>query len=88
MVTQAGSSHSGGVGTGPTKNIQEDEKTMATYAKYNFKVGFEAQRIGGGWHLVTNSRMQRTPSGLHEYVTINGVSVKARHCEVVQVFVK
>ena len=61
---------------------------MSIYAKYNFKVGYEAQRIGSGWHMVTNSRMQRTPSGLHEYVTINGVSVKARHCEIVYVFEK
>jgi hypothetical protein len=61
---------------------------MSIYAKYNFSVGFEAERIGSGWHLVTKSRMQRTPSGLHEYVTINGVSVKARHCEIVYVFEK
>lgn len=61
---------------------------MAIYAKYNFSVGLEAQRIGNSWHLVTNSKMQRTPSGLQEYVTINGVSVKARHCEIVYVFEK
>ena len=44
--------------------------------------------IGAGYHEVTASKMLRTPSGLNEYITINGVSVKARHCEVVQVFVK
>lgn len=61
---------------------------MKTYARYNFSTGWEANKIGEGWHEVTNSKMLRTPSGLHEYITINGVSVKARHCEVVQVFVK
>lgn len=61
---------------------------MKTYARYNYTTGWEAQRIGTGYHEVTASKMLRTPSGLHEYITINGVSVKARHCEIVQVFVK
>lgn len=61
---------------------------MATYARYNFNTGWEATRIGNGWHLVTNTRTMRTPSGLHEYVTINGVAVKARYCEIVYVFEK
>ena len=61
---------------------------MATYARYNFTTGWEAGRIGQGWFLVTNEKILRTPSGTHQYITINGVSVKARHCEVVQVFTK
>lgn len=61
---------------------------MKTYARYIYTVGWEAERIGAGYHEVTASRMLRTPSGLNEYITINGVSVKARHCEIVQVFVK
>lgn len=61
---------------------------MSIYAKYNFKVGFEAKKIGEGWHEVTNSRTVRTLSGWHEYITINGVSVKAKFCEVVYVFNK
>lgn len=61
---------------------------MSTYAKYNFTKGWEAERIGEGWHLVTSERTMRTPSGTHQYITINGVAVKARYCVVVQVFTK
>ena len=61
---------------------------MSTYARYNYAVGREANKIGRGWHLVTNEKILRTPSGTHQYITINGVTVKARHCEVVQVFIK
>ena len=61
---------------------------MATYARYNFTTGWEASKIGEGWHLVTNEKTLRTPSGTHQYITINGVAVKARHCTVVQVFTK
>lgn len=61
---------------------------MSTYAKYNFTKGWEAEKIGEGWHLVTNERTMCTPSGVHQYITINGVAVKARHCVVVQVFTK
>ena len=59
---------------------------MSTYARYNFTIGREAEKIGADWHLVTNEYTMRTPSGVRQYITINGVSVKARHCEVVQVF--
>lgn len=61
---------------------------MSTYAKYNFTKGWEAEKIGAGWHLVTNERTMYTPSGRHTYITINGVAVKARHCAIVQVFTK
>lgn len=61
---------------------------MKEYARYKYTIGWEADRIGPGYHEVTASKMLRTPSGLNEYITINGVSVKARHCEIVQVFVK
>lgn len=61
---------------------------MKEYARYKYTTGWEANRIGVGYHEVTASKMLRTPSGLNEYITINGVSVKARHCEIVQVFVK
>ena len=61
---------------------------MATYARYNYAVGLEANKIGEGWHLVTNEKTLRTPSGVHQYITINGVAVKAQHCTVVQVFTK
>ena len=61
---------------------------MKEYARYKYTTGWEASRIGTGYHEVTASKMLRTPSVLNEYITINGVSVKARHCEIVQVFVK
>ena len=61
---------------------------MSTYARYNFITGREAEKIGTDWHLVTNEYTMRTPSGVHQYITINGVAVKARHCTVVQVFIK
>lgn len=61
---------------------------MKEYARYKYTTEWEADRIGAGYHEVTASKMLRTPSGLNEYITINGVSVKARHCEIVQVFVK
>ena len=61
---------------------------MKEYARYKYTTGWEADRIGTGYYEVTASKMLRTPSGLNEYITINGVSVKARHCEIVQVFVK
>jgi hypothetical protein len=61
---------------------------MTIYARYNFTTGWEANKIGAGWHLVTNEKTLRTPSGIHQYITINGVSVKARYCEIVQVFTK
>lgn len=38
---------------------------MATYAKYNYTTGWEADKIGEGWHLVTNEKILRTPSGIH-----------------------
>ena len=34
---------------------------MSTYAKYNFTKGWEAEKIGEGWHLVTNEKTLRTP---------------------------
>lgn len=61
---------------------------MKEYARYNYTTGWEAQKIGSGWHEITNTRTLRTPSGRHTYITINGVAVKARHCTVVQVFTK
>ena len=61
---------------------------MKTYARYNFTYGWQAEKIGEGWHLVTNEYTMQTPSGRNAYITINGISVKARFCTVIQVFVK
>lgn len=59
---------------------------MKEYARYKFRKGWEAERLGEEWHEVTKTTTMRTPSGLNQYITINGVSVKARFCEIVQVF--
>lgn len=61
---------------------------MKTYATYNFSVGREADRLGKGWHEVTDSKMKYTPSGFNEYITIGGISVKARFCTIIYVFEK
>ena len=61
---------------------------MKTFAKYTFTVGREADHLGSEWHEVTDSKMRYTPSGLNEYITIKGMSVKARFCEIVYVFDK
>ena len=60
---------------------------MKTYARYTgYKDSFTASRIGNGWYEVTEERKERRPSGLHNMVKINGLWVKARYCELVQVF--
>ena len=35
---------------------------MSTYARYNYRVGWEANKIGKGWHLVTNEKILRSPA--------------------------
>ena len=59
---------------------------MKTYARYIYTNDITAKRIGNEWHEVTNEYQSRRPSGLCTIVVINGVGVKARHCEIVQVF--
>ena len=59
---------------------------MKTFARYIYTQDITAKRVGNGWHEVTKEYMMRYPSGLHNTVVINGVAVKARHCELVQVF--
>lgn len=61
---------------------------LYTYAKYNFTYDWKANKIGEGWHLVTNEQIIFTPSGKHTYVTINGMAVKAKFCTIIQVFTK
>lgn len=61
---------------------------MKTFAKYKFTKDWTAQRIGNDWLEVTNEYQQFTPSGLNNYVVIGGVGVKARFCEIIQVFEK
>lgn len=59
---------------------------MKTYARYIYTTDYTAKRVGNGWHEVTKEYMMYYPSGRQNTVVINGVAVKARHCEIVQVF--
>ena len=61
---------------------------METYARYIYTTDYTAKRVGNGWHKVSKEYMMRYPSGLQCTIVINGVSVKARHCEIIQVFAK
>lgn len=61
---------------------------MITYARYIYTTDLTAKRVGNQWHEVTREYVQYYPSGRHTTIVINGVAVKARHCEIVQVFVK
>ena len=59
---------------------------LKTYARYIYTQDFTAKRIGNEWHEVTKEYVQYYPSGRHATVVICGCAVKARHCEIVQVF--
>lgn len=59
---------------------------MKTYARYIYTWDMTAKRVGNGWHEVTKEYMMYYPSGRQNTVVINGVAVKARHCEIVQVY--
>ena len=59
---------------------------MKTYARYIYTQDMTAKRVGNGWHEVTKEYMMYYPSGRQNTVVINGVAVKARHCEIVQVY--
>lgn len=61
---------------------------MITYARYIYTTDLTAKRVGNQWHKVTKEYVQYYPSGRHTTIVINGVAVKARHCEIVQVFIK
>lgn len=61
---------------------------METYARYIYTQDMTAKRVGNGWHKVTKEYMMYYPSGRQNTLVINGVAVKARHCEVVQVITK
>lgn len=59
---------------------------MKTYARYKFNMGWEAERLGKEWHEVTKEFQGYAPSGFNNYVIINGLKIKASHCDIVQVF--
>lgn len=71
-----------------TPNNNKEIDTMKTYARYIYTCDMTAKKVGNEWHEVTNEKMEYRPSGRHLCVTINGVSVKAEHCEIVTVFDK
>ena len=59
---------------------------MKTYARYTYNNDSTARMIGNGWHEVTREYTQHRPSGKHTIIVIDGVAVKAKHCEIAQVF--
>lgn len=61
---------------------------MKTYARYTYTADYTAKRIGNGWLEVTKEYMMCYPSGRQNTLVIGGMSVKARHCEIIQVFEK
>lgn len=61
---------------------------MKTYARYKYTNSWEAKLIGCGWHEITAEYTKYYPSGKHLTVIVNGLAVKARECELVQVFDK
>ena len=61
---------------------------MLTYARYKYKNDVMGKVLGTEWYLVTSERMTYYPSGRHNTLIINGYAVKAKHCDVVQIFIK
>lgn len=59
---------------------------LKTYARYKYTKDLTAKMVGNEWHEVTKEEMRYYPSGRKNTVVINGVAVKADHCEIVQVF--
>jgi hypothetical protein len=61
---------------------------MKTYARYIYTTDYTAKRVGNGWHEVTKEYMMYYPSGRQLAIVIDGIAIKARQCEIVQVFVR
>ena len=59
---------------------------MKTYARYTYNNDSTAKMLGNRWHIVEKECIKYYPSGQHNTITINGISVKAKYCEIVQVF--
>ena len=60
---------------------------LKTYARYIYKNDVTARRIGNEWIEVTSEYMKWFPSGLQNVVVLNGLAIKARLCEIIQVIV-
>lgn len=61
---------------------------LITYARYNYTNDVAGRQLGNRWYKVTKEYLQYYPSGRQTTLIIGGCAVKARHCEIVQVFVK
>ena len=61
---------------------------MIAYARYKYYNDFTAKLVGNEWHKVTKEYKEYRPSGLCNIIVINGLGVKEKHCEIVQVFNK
>jgi hypothetical protein len=66
----------------------EDNTMLKTYARYTYTTDYTAKRVGNDWHEVTKEYMMYYPSGRQLTIVIDGIAIKARHCEIVQVFVR
>lgn len=67
MVTQAGSSHRGGVGAGPTENIQKERITIMYY--------YELKNTKTGHCFTANAKNTKDACAQHGY--------KAKDCKVI-----
>ena len=61
---------------------------LITYARYIYTNDFIGKKLNNKWYKVSKEYMTWYPSGRHTTLVIDGVAVKARHCEIVQVFTK
>lgn len=59
---------------------------MKTYARYTYTKDITARRIGNGWIEVTAEYQLWFPSGRQTVLVLNGLVVKAKFCEIIQVF--
>lgn len=66
----------------------EGNTMLKTYARYTYTTDYTAKRVGNCWHEVTKEYMMYYPSGRQLTIVIDGIAIKARHCEIVQVFVR
>lgn len=58
---------------------------MKTYARYTYN-DTTAKIIGNEWLEVEAEFTQYFPSGKQIVVVLNGIRVKAKYCEIIQIF--
>lgn len=63
-------------------------KMMKTYARYIPIDEWDRQHRDCAWYEVTKEKTFKSAGGYNDYVVINGKAVKAKQCEIIQVFEK